>query len=255
MEYQNLFRLDNRTALITGGGSGIGKACAVLLASAGANVVISGRREQKLKEVQAEIRSQGGSCAYYVCDVGEEANCKAMVESCIEHFGRLDIVVNNAGVRGEDKNLEQEFATENLEKTMRVDFDSVFFTTKYAYLYLEKGGSGAIINSASLAALRGSGAITYSAAKGAVRSMGKTLAKKLGSKGIRVNTVYPGLIITEMNEEILNHPEVLKHFQDESPLGLVGAPEDVAGCVLCLASDAARFVTGQDFVIDGGAMC
>lgn len=255
MAYRDLFCLDGRVALITGGGSGIGKSCAEALAEAGANVVITGRREEKLQAVQGQIESLGGSCAYIACDVGEEANCKKMVEFCVERFGRLDIVVNNAGVRGENGDLEQEFRTQNLEQTMRVDFNSVFYSTKYAYPHLEKNGCGSIINIASLAALRGSGPIVYSAAKGAVKSMSKSLARKLGDKKIRVNTVYPGLVITEMNEGILENPAAVKHFRDESPMGILGAPEDIAACVLYLASDAARFVTGQDFVIDGGAMC
>ena len=254
MAYMDLFRLDKRTALITGAGTGIGKACAITLAEAGANVFIVGRREQPLQLVQKEIRAIGGVCEYITADVGKETDCKTMAERCAELFGGLDILVNNAGVRGENGDLNKEFSEENLENTMRVDFEGVFHAVKYALPYLEQGGCGSIINISSLAALRGSGPIVYSAAKGAVKSMSKSLARKLGGKNIRVNCVYPGLIITEMNKKILDHPEMEKHFRDESPMKLLGEPEDISACVLYLASDAARFVTGQDFVIDGGAM-
>ena len=254
MSWKEKFDLSGRTALVTGGGSGIGKACALTLAEAGANVVIVGRRENKLEEVRREIAGWGGSCAYLALDVGTEENCRKIVDFCLQKYQSLDILVNNAGVRGENGDLEKEFSAENLEKTMRVDFEGVFYMMKYAYPYLEKSGCGSILNISSLAALRGSGPIVYSAAKGAVKSMSRSLARKLGDRMIRVNTVYPGLVITEMNRGILDHPEMEAHFRKESPMGILGEPEDISLCVLYLASDASRFVTGQDFVIDGGAM-
>lgn len=255
MSYLNEFKLDGRAALITGGGSGIGRECALTFAEAGASVFITGRREEKLREVQDLIHRNGGICEYAALDVSTEANCKKMVEQAADILDGLDIVVNSAGVRGSHGDIEEEFSAANLESTMGVDFNSVFFTVKYAYKFCAGGGHGSIINIASLAALRGSGPIVYSAAKGAVKSMGKSLAKRLGSMNIRVNTIYPGLIITEMNEKMTENPEMVEHFKKESPLGLLGDPRDISLCALYLASDASRFVTGQDFVIDGGAMC
>lgn len=255
MSIQKAFDLTGRVALVTGGGSGIGKGCARVLAEAGANVVVVGRRMAKLEEVQREIRDAGGVCECFSADLMVEENCKAMVDLCVEKFGRLDILINSAGGRGAHGKLEEEFATENLRETMAMDFDSTFLAIKYAYPQCEKHGVGSIINIASLAALRASGPIVYSAAKGAIRSVSRTLAKRLGEKRVRVNTIYPGFIVTEMTERIHEMPEQEAKMRADSVLGLLGEVDDIAYCALYLASDAARFVTGQDFVVDGGAMC
>ena len=247
------FDLSNRVALITGGGSGIGRGCAVMLAEAGAAVMVVGRREEKLQSVCQKICSRGGTAAYISADLSEEAGCKQAVDACIEQFGRLDILINSAGSRGANGNLDTEFSTENYRNTMAADLDSTVFTIKYAYSHCAAHGVGSIINIASLAALQARGPVIYSAAKGAIRSFSRTLAKRLGSMKVRVNTIYPGLIITEMTEGILERPELKAHHQQESPLGLLGRVEDIAYCALYLASDASAFVTGQDFVVDGGA--
>lgn len=255
MGVQNAFDLTGRVALVTGGGSGIGKGCAKILAEAGADVMVVGRRMGKLEEVKVEIEAAGGVCACFSADLTDESNCRAMVNACVERYGRLDILVNSAGGRGAHGALEEEFSTENYRETMAVDLDSTFMAIKYAWPECAKNGAGSIINIASLAALRASGPIVYSAAKGAVKSMSRTLAKRLGGEGVRVNTIYPGFILTEMTAGVREHPELEARFRGESPLGLLGTVEDIGHCALYLASDAARFVTGQDFVIDGGATC
>ena len=255
MSIQQAFDLTGRVALITGGGTGIGKGCAIALSAAGAKVMVVGRRLAKLQEVQTEIQAKGGTCACFSADLTEEDACKAMVDACMEQFGRLDILINSAGGRGAHGDLTEEFSTENLRHTMALDFDSTFNAIKYAYPAMEQSGGGSIINIASLAALRASGPIVYSAAKGAIKSMGKTLAKRLGDKKIRVNTIYPGFIVTEMTAGVMDHPEIKAKYEAESPLGLLGQVEDIGYCALYLASDAAKFVTGQDFVVDGGATC
>ncbi|MCH3987731.1 MAG: SDR family oxidoreductase [Lachnospiraceae bacterium] len=250
-----IFDLTGRTALITGGGSGIGRGCAVILAKAGADVVIVGRRINKLEEVKAEIEAAGGHCACFPADLTKEENCKDMVEFCVNTFGRLDILINSAGSRGAHGDLETEFSTANYEKTIAADLTSTFMAVKYAYPECAKNGVGSIINIASLAALSARGPIVYSAAKGAVRSFSRTLAKRLGDQKIRVNTIYPGFIVTEMTAGVKEQPEIRERFEKESPLGLLGEVEDIGYCALYLASDAARFVTGQDFIVDGGATC
>lgn len=249
------FDLTGRSALVTGGGTGIGKGCAMLLAEAGASIMIVGRRMEKLQEVKEEITKAGGICSCFPADLTNEDNCKAAVEACVKEFGRLDILINSAGGRGAHGTLEEEFATENLRHTMDMDFESTFLCIKYAYPECEKHGVGSIINIASLAALRASGPIVYTAAKGAIKSLSKTLAERFGEKMIRVNTIYPGFIVTEMTERIHEMPEQEMKMKKDSPLGLLGEVDDIAYCALYLASDASRFVTGQDFVIDGGAMC
>jgi len=246
------FDLTGRVALITGGGSGIGRGCAEVLAGAGAKVMVVGRRMTKLEEVRDAIQAAGGICACFSADLTMEENCKAMVDACVREFGRLDILINSAGTRGAHGDLETEFSTENLQHTMAADFEGTFNAIKYAYPECAKNGVGSIINIASLAALSARGPVVYSAAKGAIRSMSRTLAKRLGDQKVRVNTIYPGFILTEMTAAVKEHPEVLKKYEDESPLHMVGEIEDIGWCALYLASDAARFVTGQDFVVDGG---
>lgn len=253
MKHLAAFDLAGRAALITGGGSGIGRGCAKLLADAGASVMIVGRREEKLRAVCEEIRSKGGRASFVSADLSEDCGCKAAVEACVREFGRLDILINNAGSRGANGDLDKELSMDNYRHTMSADLDSTIFTVKYAYPHCAEHGKGSIINIASLAALQARGPVVYSAAKGAIRSFSRTLAKRLGSTGVRVNTIYPGLIITEMTEGILEQPELAKRYQEESPLGLLGKTEDIAYCALYLASDASAFVTGQDFIIDGGA--
>lgn len=253
MSFLSAFDLSDRVALITGGGSGIGRGCALMLAQAGASVMVVGRRIEKLCDVCEEIEKQGGTAAYFSADLSEETGCKAAVDACMEKYGRLDILVNSAGSRGDNGNLEQELSAENYRSTMAADLDSTIFTVKYAYPHCAEHGKGSIINIASLAALQARGPVVYSAAKGAIRSFSRSMAKRLGRMNVRVNTVYPGLIITEMTEGILERPDLAAHYREESPLGLLGKVDDIAYCALYLASDASVFVTGQDFVIDGGA--
>ncbi len=249
------FDLTGRVALITGGGTGIGKGCAKILAAYGAKIMVIGRRISKLEETKEEIEKAGGVCACFSADLTVEEECKKAVEACHDIFGRLDIVINSAGGRGSHGTLEDEFKSDSYRQTMAMDLDSTFWVIKYAYPYCAENNSGSIINIASLAALRASGPIVYTAAKGAIRSMSKTLAARFGSCHIRVNTIYPGFIITEMTEKVRENPQMMEHFTGESPLGLVGEVEDIGYCALYLAGDAAKFVTGQDFVIDGGATC
>lgn len=249
------FALDGRAAIVTGGGSGIGRACALALAGAGAAVLVVGRRQVKLDAVCAEVRAAGGVCEAFAADLTEEEGCRAMVEACRGHFGRVDILVNSAGSRGASGELEAELTAENLRATMAADFDATFFAVKHAWPACAEHRAGSIINIASLAALQARGPVVYAAAKGAVRSFSRTMAKRLGPHGVRVNTIYPGFVVTEMTQGALDDPALKARFVAESPLGRIGRAEDIAACALYLAGDAARFVTGQDFVIDGGATC
>jgi len=255
MSRLDAFRVDGKVALITGGGAGIGKNSALILAEAGARIFVADIVEERCLQVKQEIEELGGSCAYQVADLSVEENCRHTVEACVKAFGRLDILVNSAGTQGVHGKLEMEFDTANFEKVMKVDFNSVFNMCKYAWPEIAHQTGGSIINIASLAALKSSGPLVYTAAKGAIRSFSHALAKRLGEKGVRVNTIYPGFVITEMTRGVLQMPELKKHFEEESPLGILGDASDIGYCVLYLSSEAARFITGQDFVIDGGAMC
>lgn len=249
------FDLTGRTAIVTGGGSGIGRACALALAEAGTSVLVVGRRMEKLEETCAAARQAGGVCEAFSTDLTVEENCHAMVEACQSRFGRVDILINSAGSRGASGDLTEELTAENLRTTFAADFDSTFFATRYTWPVMAENGGGTIINIASLAALSARGPVVYAAAKGAVRSFSRSMAKRLGPQGVRVNTIYPGFVITEMTQGVLDDPDLKARFEKESPLGLIGRAEDIAACALYLAGDAARFVTGQEFVIDGGATC
>jgi len=254
MKGLEVFRVDGKVALITGGGSGIGKSCALLLSKCGADIFLCDISEEKMSEVKSEIGQQGGKCSYAVADLSKEENCRKAVEKCVDTFGRLDILINSAGIQGASGDLQKEFDSENFSKTMGIDLGGTFMMCKYAYPECSKHG-GNIINIASLAALRASGPLAYTAAKGAIRSFSKTLAKRLGEYGVRVNTIYPGFVLTEMTMGVLDRPELKERFENDSPLHILGEASDIAYCALYLSSEAGRFITGQDFVIDGGAMC
>ena len=254
MNVSDAFRVDGKVALITGGGAGIGKSCALTLASAGAVIFIVDLLEERASSVKAEIESPGGRCGCFCADISQEENCREAVRKCVELFGGLDILINCAGMQGKSGDLETEFDSLNFQKIMGVDLGGTFMMCKYAYPECSKS-KGCIINIASLAALRASGPLAYTAAKGAVKSFSKTLASRIGEKGVRVNTIYPGFVLTEMTMGVLDRPDLKERFEKDSPMHILGKAEDIAYCALYLASDAARFVTGQDFVIDGGAMC
>lgn len=214
-----------------------------------------GRKQQKLEEVKKSIESAGGICDYLSCDVSSEEDCKKLIGACISQFGRIDILVNNAGTSGSTAKMEDQFKTEHYQAVMKTDFDSVFMMIKYAYPECAKNGVGSIINISSSAALKAAGPIVYTAAKGAIKSMTRVLAKNFGPMNVRINSIYPGMIDTEMTHSALATPEGEAMFKAMSPLGLIGQPDDIAYGALYLASDAARFVTGQDLVIDGGFTC
>lgn len=251
-DFLKKFDLSDRAVLITGASSGIGKDAALLLAKAGAKVFVTARREERLQEVKEEIEAQGGTCEFLVTDVSQEEQCKDSVEACVKAFGRLDILVNNAGFSGSARTLDEHFETERYRSVLATDLDGTFFMTKYAYKECAKGGVGSIINISSLAALGSSGPVAYTAAKGAIKSWTKKFGKEFGSFGVRFNTIYPGLIETEMTARAVNNEEYITPRLKGIPLGRVGQPEDISYCILYLASDAAAYVTGQDFVIDGG---
>lgn len=209
---------------------------------------------ENAKNTQIEIQNSGARCEIFIGDLTIEENCKQMVEDTVNAYGRLDIIVTSAGALGHDSDLETEFSTENFTKTMKIDLESTFMAVKYSYKECAKNGTGLIITIASLAALKANGPLVYATAKGAIRSFSKNLAKKIGPMGVRVNTIYPGFILTEMTKPILDMPELLQEVKDGTVTNTIGLPEDVGNCAVYLASDAARYITGQDFVIDGGTM-
>lgn len=256
-EVLKAFDLTDRVVLVTGASSyGIGSASAKLMADVGAKVFLVARREEALKERAAEIEAAGGKAAWCACDVSSEEGCKAAVEKCVETFGRLDVMVLSAGMSGKsNRSYDDDFDSENWRTMQDVNLDGTFWMMKYGHAECAKGGVGSIIVVSSLGAYTGSGSAAYTATKGALRSMTTHFGKTLAAENVRINTIYPGFIDTDMTHAAFGNEDYAPVFLREVPLGRFGKPEDIAYTALYLASDAASWVTGQHFLIDGGQMC
>jgi 3(or 17)beta-hydroxysteroid dehydrogenase len=249
-------RVEGKVAIVTGAASGIGRATASLLAKEGAKVVVADINEADGKKVAEEIKSEGGEAVFIKHDVASENSWSEVVKKTLSQFGRLDILVNDAGVQ-----LIKEIEKTSLEewrRLMSVNLDGVFLGTKHAIGAMKKSG-GSIINISSAVGIIGTADDTaaYSASKGAVRLFTKAAALEFSKAGhdynIRVNSVHPGVIETAMTAAMKAHDDAFrKKLESPPPIGFSGKPIDIAYIVLYLASDESRFVTGAEFVVDGG---
>ncbi len=246
-------RLEGKVALISGGSRGQGAEEARLFAQEGAKVVIGDILDEEGKQVEAQINEAGGECLYVRLDVTSEANWQQAVNAAVSRFGKLDVLVNNAGIFPPVP-LE-ETSQELWDQVMDINVKGVFLGTKHAIPEMRKAGGGSIINISSTAGLTGSGsAAAYHASKGAVRIFSKATAIQHAGDGIRCNSVHPGVIETLMTTTtLLSDEESRQRISARYPLGRWGQPEDVAYGVLYLASDESSFVTGSELVIDGGS--
>ena len=245
-----LGRLKNKVAVITGGDSGIGRAVAISFAKEGADVVIAYLDEQKDAEKTAkEIEKYGRKVLLIATDVGEESNCIDIINKTINKFGRLDIVVNNAAIQFEQKNIE-DITSEQLQKTFRTNIFAQFYLVKAAMQHLKEGAS--IINTASVTAFRGSPALMdYSSTKGAIIAFTRSLSGSLVKKGIRVNAVAPGPVWTPLIPASFDEKKVAEFGQD-IPMGRPAQPAEIAGAYVFLASEESNFITGQTIHPNGG---
>ncbi len=241
--------LSNRTALVTGASRGIGKAIALALADAGANVFAVATKPDLLEEVCVACRAKGARAIAHAADVSAPDAAEKAVERAIADLGRIDILVNNAGITRD--NLIMRMKDEDWSKVLDVNLTGVFRFLKAVTRPMMKQRSGRIINIASVVGLMGNaGQANYAASKGGVIALTKSAARELGSRGITVNAIAPGFITTDMTAGL---PEAARTgLLGQIPLGRLGAPEDVAGAVVFLASDAAAYVTGQVLSVDGG---
>ena len=248
-------RVKGKVAIVTGGGGGMGRAEAMLLAKEGAKIVVTDLDEAAVKNVAGEINSQGGKAVSIKHDVTSETDWSTVLRKTLEEFGKLDVLVNNAGVilykKIEDISLSE------WRWLMSVNLDGVFLGTKFAIEAMKKNGGGSIINIASVAGLIGNpDASAYHASKGGVRSFSKAAAIECSKAGydynIRVNSIYPGVINTRMADDLRKDEAKYKTAVSWHPIGHFGEPEDVAYGVLYLASDESKFLTGSELVIDGG---
>lgn len=249
-------RLQNKVALITGGANGLGAAIAQRMCEEGCAVLIVDRDEQGVKLVE-KLQSAGHKAAFHACDVTSEAQVKASVQAAVDQFGRLDVLVNNAGIEGVNKPTDQLELSE-WEAVMAVNATAVFLCTKHAIAPMRKAGGGSIINISSIYGIVGGADVPpYHASKGAVRTMSKNDALTFAADKIRVNSIHPGFIFTAMVERYaknagLDHDVAKAALDALHPLGGTGHPDDIAWGVVYLASDQARWVTGSELVIDGG---
>ena len=238
----------SKTVLITGSSRGIGAAIAELFYENGYNVAINYNKSEKEAKVLEEKLT--GSLLLRG-DVSLEEDVKKMVEQTVAHFGKIDVLINNAGIS--QTGLLQDVSLEEWEKLFSINVTGTFLMSKYAVKNMIANHSGKIINISSIWGISGASCEScYSASKGAVIAFTKALAKELGSSGITVNCVAPGFIDTDMNRNISS--EDAQAFADETPLGRIGTPLEVAKTVLFLASDNASFITGQIIGCDGGAI-
>jgi NAD(P)-dependent dehydrogenase (short-subunit alcohol dehydrogenase family) len=245
-------RLAGKVALISGGARGMGAVEARLFSKEGAKVVLGDILEDEGRKLAAELNAAGGEALFVRLDVTREVDWQQAIEATVSRFGKLDVLVNNAGVSGRGR--VEDTTVEEWDRVMEINAKGVFLGTKVAIPAMRKSGGGSIINISSQLGLVGTdhSSPQYQASKGAVRLLTKATAIQYAKEGIRANSVHPGPIVTPMTEAARADPERYKLMLSRIPLGCYGQPEDVAYGVVYLASDESRWVTGSELVIDGG---
>jgi NAD(P)-dependent dehydrogenase (short-subunit alcohol dehydrogenase family) len=249
--------LRGKVAIITGAATGIGRASALLFAQAGARLALADAREPELARAVADVRAAGGEVASIAADLARPDDCAAVVAAAVRAFGRLDVVLNNAGVGTMVVGGTVEtIGLEHWDLAQDVNVRAIYLVSRAAVPHLRSAG-GAIVNIASVSAFRGSmerPSHAYAASKGAVLALTRAMAASFGRDRIRVNAICPGTIRTRLTADIVERVERAAQAGHGIPLGRVGEPDDIARCALFLASDDASFISGAHIVIDGGAM-
>jgi meso-butanediol dehydrogenase/(S,S)-butanediol dehydrogenase/diacetyl reductase len=241
-------RLQDKTAIITGGGTGIGLACARLFTQEGARVAIFGRRQDRLNQAQKEI---GDAVLAVQGDITKVQDTVRLVETSVKQLGKVDILINNAGIFGGGPTHEME--DDVWDQTFDINMRGVFQLTRKILPQMITQGSGSIIHISSILGMRSiPGAVAYNTSKGALNQFSRSIAVEYGAQGIRSNSICPGMIETEMTEEMRQDTSMMEEFLKRYPLGRFGKPEEVAKACLFLASEESAFITGTILPVDGG---
>lgn len=246
--------LEGLVALVTGGGSGIGRAAALAFAREGARVVVSDIDGRGGEETVVAVRQAGGDAQFAGADVSKEADVIQLIDGTLRSYGRLDVAFNNAGISGAQGPLAS-LSEEQFNQVLAVNLSGVFLCMKHELLQMEKQGAGAIVNNASILGTVGfAGASAYTASKHGVLGLTKVAAIEYATKGVRVNAVCPGFIATPMLERagLLSNDDVRQLLESLHAQKRLGTPEEVAEAVVFLSSSRASFVTGHPMLVDGG---
>ncbi|MBN2238739.1 MAG: SDR family oxidoreductase [Dehalococcoidales bacterium] len=249
-------RVKDKVAIVTGSASGIGKAAALLLAEEGAFVAITDIADEAGELTVEEIKAAGGKAGYWHMNVADESEVEKVFGEINAEYGKINILVNNAGIPGPPKETH-ELTAEEFDKVININLRGVFFCTKHVLGYMKQAGVGSIVNMSSMLGLIGGEDPAYHASKGGVRLMTKSDATTYGPYNIRVNSVHPGYILTPLFRGIAaRSPKGADKFMEDMaeniPLKRLGTPEDIAKCVLFIASDESSYITGTEFILDGG---
>ena len=251
-------RLDKKVALITGGGSGIGRACAVTFACEGARVVVTDLRDADVDRTVEIVSEAGGKAVGIAGDVTRSEDAQKMVRTATDSFGRLDILVNSAGIATRNIETDDSTVEELWDKVIEVNLKGTFLVSWAAHPEMVKAGGGSIINLSSIIGLVGhqvgfgSAFNPYAASKGGVIQFTRNLALHVASDKVRVNAICPGYTVTTLTETLTGSPETMVRLESMHPMGRLGQPEEMAAAALYLASDESSYVTGTYLAVDGG---
>ena len=249
---QSMFRLDGKTALVSGASKGIGEAMARGLAEFGAKVVVSSRKQEAVDAVAEELRANGLEATAIAANMGSIDDIQSLLDKTVEIYGGLDIIVNNAAanpVFGPVQNTDERA----FDKIIDVNLKGPFELCKRAHPIMQRRGGGSIINISSIGGLKPeSGIGIYSVSKAAIISLTQAMAQDWGADGIRVNAICPGLIKTKFSEALWQDQQIHDQFVNRIPLGRIGEPGDIAGLAVYLASDASAYCSGGFYMVDGG---